>query len=149
MPKRLFITAAALVALAVFATVALAAQPKSEGFYGGAFKNGKNYVDFLVDKSNKITVADVQYRCKGKSVIAPTSQRFRPRNISPTGDYSFSYKTRIISNDGKARKVARGRVTIAGRFVTPTRAEGTARVKSEKCPKRKQRFVAKGPQIEG
>jgi hypothetical protein len=149
MPRRVLIVFVALVAAGVFAAVALAAQPKSEGFYGGTFKNGKNYVNFLVDTSNKITVADVQYVCKGKSVIAPSSKRFRPRRISSTGAFSFTYKSRIISNDGHARKVARGRVTIRGRFVSSTRAKGTARVKSTKCPKRKQGFVARGPQIEG
>jgi hypothetical protein len=149
MPRRALIVLVALVAAGVCAAVALAAQPKSEGFYGGTFKNGKNYVNFLVDTSNKITVADVQYVCKGKSVIAPSSKRFRPRRISSTGAFSFTYKSRIISNDGHARKVARGRVTIRGRFVTRTRAKGTARVKSTKCPKRKQGFVARGPQIEG
>jgi hypothetical protein len=149
MPKKLLIVVTAVVAAGVLAAVALAAQPKSEGFYGGEFKNGKNYVDFLVDKSNKITVVDVQYVCKGKPVIARSSKRFRPRKISSTGAFSFTYKTRILSNDGKARKVARGRVTIEGRFYKPTAADGTARVKSEKCPKREQRFTARGPQIEG
>jgi hypothetical protein len=149
MSKRLLITTAVLAIAGVCAVGAFAAQPKSEGFYGGTFKDGKNYVNFLVDTSNKIPVVDVQYVCKGKSVIAPTSKRFRPRRISSTGAFSFTYKSRIISNDGHARKVARGRVTIRGRFVSSTRAKGTARVKSTKCPKRKQGFVARGPQIEG
>jgi hypothetical protein len=138
-----------VVSAALLGGVALAAQPKSEGFYGGEFKNHKNYVNLLVDTSNKITQADVQYVCKGKPVVASTRQSFRPHKISSTGAFTLKFKARIISNDGKARKVASGRVTIAGRFATSTRVEGTARVKSTKCPKRKQRFVAKGPQIEG
>src|SRR3954447_4339984 len=149
MVKRLLTTAVLLVLGGACAVGAFAAQPKSEGFYGGAFKNGKNYVSSLVDKSHKITVADVQYRCKGKSVIAPSSMRFRPRKISSSGAFSFTYKSRIISNDGQARKVARGRVTVEGRFVSPTKVDGTARVKSTKCPKRERPFTGNGPQIEG
>jgi hypothetical protein len=149
MRKRALTLFAVAVLAGAFTAVALAAQPKSEGFYGGAFKNGKNYVSFLVTKSDKIATADVQYRCKGKSVIAHTGQKFKPRPLSSTGAFELEFKARITSNDGKGRKVGSGRVRIVGRFVTSSRAEGTARVKSEKCPKRKQAFVANGPQIEG
>jgi hypothetical protein len=148
MQKGLATALALTAAVLALAAAALAAQPKGEGQYAGTFANGKNYVSFYVRKG-KIALANVQYACKGKSVLATTTTKFKSAAISSSGAFVIKYKTRIVSNDGQSKKVASGRATIAGRFVSPTKAKGTARVKSTKCPKRKQAYTARGPQVEG
>jgi hypothetical protein len=149
-PNRI-VAALALTGVAgALAAVAFAAQPKSDGSFGGTFANGKNYVSFYAQKKKRrITLANVQYVCKGKGVLASITTKFKPATISPDGSFVIKFKSRIIRNEGKQTKVASGRVRIVGRFVSGTRAKGTARVKSRKCPKRKQRFTVRGPHVEG
>jgi hypothetical protein len=143
---------ALLVAACVLALAAgaLAAEPKATGAYGGAFKNGKNYVAIYARKSGKVTLGNVQYSCKGKPVIAQTPNKFRPRKLTSNGSFVLKFKATIRNNGvNGGQKVASGRVTIRGRFVSSTRVDGSALVKSKKCPKRKRPFTANGPQIEG
>ena len=135
--------------VAALAATALAAQPKGGGFYGGTFKNGKNYVVIFVNTNSQITRVYVQYQCKRKPVVAATPKGFKPRKTASNGDFAISFKTKIRANDINGKQVASGRARIVGHFVSRTKAVGTARVKSSKCPKAKQRFTANGPQIEG
>ena len=131
------------------AAAALAAQPKGGGFYAGPFKNSKNYVVLFVKTNAQITKVYIQYRCKGKRVVATTPGSFDPVKVASNGDFVISYKAKIHANDINGKKVASGRARVVGHFVSRTKAVGTARVKSTKCPKAKQRFHAKGPQVEG
>jgi hypothetical protein len=131
------------------AAAALAAQPKGGGFYGGTFSNGKNYVAFFVRTNSQITMANVQYQCKGKPVVAATGKGFKPRKVSTNGEFVIAYKATIRRNDVSGKRIGTGRARIVGHFVSRTKAVGTARVKSTKCPKAKQSFSAHGPQIEG